>query len=114
MKHKDPSFSIYEFKYWLEKQPNSELKFPGGFIPHTDNKSVEGIGIKVESRLGIQRLEEQIVKFNEDLEHPIEIAKNFKENGGKVVEQRANLTVLVETSLGSFVIPKMYTKPASG
>ena len=109
---KDPSFSIYEFKYWLEKQPKSELKFPSIAKSDIKHDSI-AMGEKVESRLGICRLEVELLKYNETLENSIETAKYFKENGGKIIEQRSDLTVFVETDVGSFVIPRMYTKPAS-
>ena len=113
MKHRDPSFSIYEFRYWLEKQPKSELKFPSISKPNRINENTEGLGVDVESRLGICRLEVEIKKYNETIDNITDLAKYFKENGGKVIEQRDNLMVFIETTAGSFVIPKMYTKPIS-
>ena len=109
MKHKDPSFSIWDFRDWLEKQPTDELNFPT-LVKSASQPSNEATAEIVESRLGISRLETEINKHNEGLEDIGTLAKCFKDNGGTIIESKNNLTVVIETKSGKFVLPRLYTK----
>jgi hypothetical protein len=108
MNKRDPSFNLYQFKYWLSKQPVFEL--PDSDQIRTRNVMGDLVGTKVESRLGQDRLEKQIVKHNPDLKNIKIIAEAFKKNGGLVAEMH-DLKLVVEVTSSKFTLPKMYTKP---
>ena len=107
-KKSDPSFSLIEFRSWLSKQrtPKSDEQRKSKSKTHK-----EMIGMTVESRLGIGRLEEKISEYNPTTEIADILAEDFKAHGGKIVSVNdQNLMVTLETSSGSFVLPKIYTK----
>ena len=110
---REPSFSIYEFKYWLEKQPDAGLQPTNLAKVYAQKTTGDATGCKVGSRLGIQRLENEIAKHNIDLKKTtaINLAKCFKDNDGVIVEMLEDLKVVVETKTGKFALPKGYTKP---
>lgn len=112
MTERDPSFNLYQFKYWLTKQPDLEL-------PHASEQSVHNImgdliGTQVASRLGEQRLQKQIAQHNPNLDNKTvnKLVESFKISGGKVVKLD-DLNLVIETSDIKFSLPKMYTKPAT-
>jgi hypothetical protein len=115
---KDPSFSIYEFSSWLNKQPKPELHFPklreGNHKVVSEHIVDASVPKKIESRLGLERLEEQVMKHNSTLDRAtaVGLAKSFKENGGVVSGELEDMTVSVKTEVGCFKLPKLYTKPA--
>ena len=114
---KDPSFSIYEFRSWLDKQPKPELGCPSLQKDKGLNEHIVSMGSqkKIESRLGIERLEEQVVKHNPKMDRAtaIGLAQYFKENGGTLGGEHENMLVSVRTNRGDFRLPKLYTKPAN-
>ena len=108
---RDPSFNIYEFKYWLGKQPN--LNIGSRYFTPKEISQLKGSG--VESRLGVQRLQKQIAAHNPDLnEGEVNLhAKCFKEDGGTVANVD-DLNVIIEMPSGKcFSLPKAYTKLAT-
>lgn len=109
-KKRDPSFSIFEFRYWMAKRPQSDFAI-GKIEQNNGNKdsSDSHIGHSVESRLGIVRLEQQIEKHNNDLKEVKVIAKDFKDHGGQVVDVD-DMCFIIETKLGVFNLPSVYTK----
>jgi len=111
---KEPSFSIYEFKGWLARQPEANFRLPD--ISCIQAKKIMGdlVGIRVEPRLGLYRLKDQIAQHNESLnsESVKTLATAFKDNGG-VVGAMHDLCLVIETNKGEFRLPKLYTKPLS-
>ncbi len=105
----DPSFNIWAFKNWFEKQPDIDT----GEIPSYKAKKVYGnlTGHQVESRLGIDRLKKQVIQHNENLDkHEAECAAiAFKEEGGNIVEMD-DLKLIIEAGDYRFYLPKIYTK----
>lgn len=87
-------FNFNEFKKWMDNQQ--------------DNKSKTNlIGLKVESKINYRRLLSRIQETKQgDLET---VAKEFKNNGGKITEADGN-DVLIEVSSGSFIVHRMYIK----
>lgn len=87
-------FNLNDFKKWIhnqqeEKQPKSNL-----------------LGVHVESKINVKKLISRIdVQEGEE----IEIAKEFKQNGGTISEIDGT-NLLVEVESGSFIIHKMYVK----
>jgi len=106
----DPSFNIWAFKYWFEKQPDIDT----GKIPSYKAKKVYGdlTGQYVESRLGAERLQKQLVSHNEELDiHEAKsIASAFISEGGKIIGMD-DLKLMIEASGYHFSLPKIYTKP---
>jgi len=109
---KDPSFSIFEFKSWLAKQPEFSCSFDDA---KKSNVLSDLIGNMVESRLGLVRLQSQITSHNPELTPDIveKRARVFKERGG-LVKDVADLALIIELRSGAtFALPKIYTKPSS-
>lgn len=100
-KMKEPTFSFYDFKKWLdENTPSNEPKIvKNGF----------SVGESVQSRIGIKRLEHQLNKDNSKLENVSSLAQDFKNNGGKILEID-EVNFLIEVKNGKFLIPKIYVK----
>lgn len=105
----EPSFSLYEFRKWLD---HHELPNLG-----SEKKSEEAkqeYNYTVESRLGISRLETQITQHNSSLsENEVKkIAKQFKENKGKLIDVQ-DLMSIVEVNSTVIKLPSSYTKKSS-
>ena len=107
--NRDPSFSIFEFKYWLSKQP--EFKCMTKHSCNATKHLEELVGETVESRLGRNRLQHQIEKHNPDLseEEVQRCTRTFKEVGGQV-KKINDLNLIIELATTSFSLPKIYTK----
>lgn len=106
--NKEPSFSLHEFRSWLSKHKSPK----GDRSSRKKNKVNEGmVGLKVESRLGIGRLEEKIAEANDGMDPDVvsEVAAEFKENGGLIAEV-TGLTVKVQAGEHNFLLPKIYMK----
>lgn len=112
--NREPSFSFYEFKGWLAKQPEEDFSLPEFGVIQANKIMGDIVGKSVESRLGLQRLENQIAEHNADMDQgQVErLAKQFKQQGGVVVEV-CDLRLGIDTSLGHFNLPKLYTKLSS-
>jgi len=96
----DPSFSFYDFKKWIDKHPCD--------IEASKIQDKEIVGRKVESRIGIKRLNHQIDQDNPELD-AISLSEHFKSHGGLIIDEAGKL-FLIETDLGQFHIPKVYVK----
>ena len=106
---KEPSFSIFEFKYWLSKQP--DFKCVTERCSAASEMLNELVDTTVESRLGNQRLEHQIEKHNPDMaKAEIKRAARLFKNEGGVVKEIHNLNLLIEVASITFSLPKIYTK----
>jgi hypothetical protein len=98
---KEPSFSLYEFRSWLSKQGQFNLRKKK--VKNDVNENM--VGKSVEPRLGVERLEQKITEFNKTEIADI-LAEQFKETGGKILDV-TDLNVTVEVEGGKFVIPKI-------
>ena len=107
--NKDPSFSIFEFRYWLAKQPDFDCSRHTKVPQKVRN---ECVNTKIESRLGPERLRKQIAAHNPDMsdQDVDKCARIFKEHGGSVKEVD-DLNLIVELGESTFAIPRAYTKP---
>ena len=89
------SFNLSDFKKWIKN--------------HSDNKEKESvIGTKVESKISLANLLQRIQ--TDEIEQ--EIAEDFKENGGTIMETHGH-EFLIEVNSGSFIIHRMYVKKSS-
>jgi hypothetical protein len=107
----EPSFSIYEFKGWLAKQPETDFRLPEFGVIQAKRIMGDVVGESIKSRLGLQRLEDQITQHNEGL-GPSEakaLATAFKEHGG-IITEMYDLHIRIKTCKGEFELPKLYTK----
>ena len=93
----EPSFSLNfsDFKKWMKNQK--------------ETMSDEKIGIKVESKVPFKKLMNKINPEEGELE---ELAKDFKKEGGTILEMDGQ-TLLVEVGSGSFYIPRSYVRKKS-
>lgn len=88
------SFNLSDFKKWMDNQHDAKSK-------------PDMIGLAVESKVNLKKLVSRIeVQDDEDIE---EVAKEFKKNGGTIVDVDGH-NVLVEVDSGSFTIHRMYVK----
>lgn len=91
-----------EFSSWLSKQG----QFNFSLKKKKENPHL--VGIKVESRLGIERLKQKIQKYNEDSDFEF-LAAQFKKNGGTITEVN-DLLIKIQVNDDCFSLPKIYTK----
>lgn len=98
-----------QFKSWLSDQP--KFTFPARILSKEPKKDQNDLNSLVESRLGLQRLENQISTHNNTFSKDVasHIAKEFKENGGKIVGIE-DWNLLIEVGETKFSLPKMYVK----
>lgn len=82
-------FSLQDFKRWMAANPRRDFTLSG---PHPE----------VESKVGFNRL---VAKMDPEGGDARAIAREFMENGGRVVDSDGPLC-LVEAANGSFVIPR--------
>lgn len=97
----EPSFSLYEFKKWLDDQ----AKFPEFKKPEETKRS----DYHVESRIGISRLKDQIAVHNPDIKDIGHLAEAFKESGGRATDSDG-IHVTIRVGEQEFKLPKLYTK----
>lgn len=108
---RDPNFSLYEFKKWLDNKKGSE----DGTCHNMIRKSSRSInesrkGTYVVSRLGIERLTEKIKHHNEtDTGTAKRLAEIFKKYGGTIIKCE-DLDVLIKLEGDDFTLPKAYVK----
>lgn len=89
---KEPSFNLNDFRKWMGKQ-----KF--------ESKKSKFRGNIVESKLSLKRL---ITKMDVDQGNIDEMAKDFKNRGGTILECDKDNIILVEVKSGTFRIPKFF------
>lgn len=87
------SFSLSDFKKWMENQQKEES-------PKKDL-----VGLEVESKVGVRKLVSRM-ETDDDVE---ELAEDFKKNGGVISEVDGN-RLMVEVESGTFIIHRMYVK----
>lgn len=93
-----PSFSLNDFKKWIEKQQEQDQEAPKNSL----------IGTAVESKVTFRKLISRMETDDGDL---YEIAKEFKKNGGTISEIDG-VNLLIETKAGSFFVHRMYVRRA--
>lgn len=86
-------FSIYDFKKWMSEHAMEEC---------TSTPIKKGIGVEVESRVGMKRL---VAKMQPEEGETLELAKEFKDNGGKILD-RDGIYMMIEVANGTFIIPR--------
>ena len=89
---KDPfgPFDLNDFKKWMS---------------HQQDKKTNAVGSQVESKVSVKKLLSRI-ETEEEIE---EVAKDFKKNGGIIVEANGQ-KIKIEVDSGEFLIHKMYVK----
>lgn len=98
----EPSFSLNDFKKWMASQTDKPTR-------KSRNHS-ELVGTMVESRVGVKRL---VNKMTVDDGEARELAEDFKNHGGVVVDSDKDENLLIEVDSGTFMLPKFFTKKAS-
>lgn len=89
-------FNLNDFKKWIHDQQDDDDS------PSKPNL----VGVHVESKVNVKKLISRIdVQEGEE----VEIAKEFKQNGGTISEVDG-VNLLIEVDSGSFIIHKMYVK----
>jgi len=97
----EPSFSLGDFKKWMASQSKPTPKARG---------HAELVGMHVESKISIKRLMTKMTADEGDL---TELANDFRQNGGTIVDSDKDDNVLIEVDAGSFTIPKFFVKKSS-
>lgn len=109
---REPSFSIYEFRGWLSKQPEKTFHLTESNSEEIEPEQNDNlIGERVAPRLGVKRLHQQILEHNQEIDQTKlnEVIEDFKEFGGVVTESK-DLKFKIKTNLSDFFLPKLYTK----
>lgn len=89
-------FSLDDFKKWMRTQDDN--------TPRMERNAF--IGLNVVPKVNTKRLIEQMTP---EMGDPHELAREFKEDGGIVVETKGR-SFLIEVDSGSFYIPRNYVK----
>ena len=92
----EPSFSLQDFKKWMDSQDDK----PKSRYAHL-------IGLHVESKLGSKRLINKITQREGEIE---ELAKEFKRDGGIILEVDEDCNLLIEVDSGTFTIPRYFIR----
>jgi hypothetical protein len=92
-KYREPSFSLNDFKKWMENQ-------------NTEEKTNDIVGMSVESKISMKKLLEKIEPESGDL---YEVAKDFRRQGGRVAEMDGS-SLLIEVNSGSFIISRLFVR----
>ena len=95
MDKREPSFSLNDFKKWMDGQ--------------SDDSARNQIGMKVESKISLKRLMDKIEPEEGDLD---EVAKDFKKNGGTLVQMDGQ-SLQIECDSGNFTISRLFVKRQS-
>lgn len=104
---REPTFSLNEFRYWLNRNKEDKPERQKSNKIHRDETN-----ITVESRLGLSRLSQKILEHNSDTldqDKATDLAKQFKEEGAKILVVE-DLMAIIELDGTKFNLPKMYTK----
>lgn len=91
-------FNFDDFKKWMNNQEDKSSS--------RKNKKNTFEGISVESKVGVSKL---VSKIQESDVSVYEIAKDFFENGGVIVESE-DKNFLIQTDLGNFSIHRSYIR----
>lgn len=94
----EPSFCLQDFKKWMDNQ-NDQPK----------SRHAHLIGLHVESKLSIKRLVNKITPDEGDV---AELAKEFKSDGGVILEVDEDYNLLIEVESGTFIIPRYFVRKA--
>jgi hypothetical protein len=89
-------FSFDDFKKWIEKQDPDEAQM--------EKKHYRYSGTTVESKVSVRKI---VSKMEENEGDGYEVARDFFENGGVIVESE-DKRFLIEVNSGSFYIHRMY------
>jgi len=93
-KNREPSFSLNEFKKWMESQREHEVR------------RNHQIGTKVESKVSLKKLLEKIEPEEGEL---YQLAKDFKREGGTLLQMDGQ-ALLVEVNSGTFIISRLFVR----
>ena len=92
-KQGDPfDINLSDFKKWMSQQHDA----------HKSNM----VGMKIESKIPLKKLISRIETQEGDL---LEVAKDFKKNGGTITEENGHY-MYVSCDSGSFMIQRMHLK----
>ena len=100
--HRDPLFSLHEFKNWLSKQSDMNEFFDLSSRTSGSRPGDEMIGCEVYAKVSMKKLMERCEPEGGDAEALIE---DLVENGGMVLAVEGK-NLLVEVETGSFYIPR--------
>jgi hypothetical protein len=97
MMNDDVFLNVNDFKKWMKDQEDQEAM---------KAEKIDLAGTEVESKVNSRRLVENM--WTEE-GHEIELALDFRKNGGKILEVSGR-DFLIEVSSGRFTIPRNYVK----
>jgi hypothetical protein len=100
--HRDPSFSLHDFKNWLSGQSDLNEFFDLSNRTAGSRPGDEMVGCEVYAKVSTKKLMEKIEPEEGDAETLIE---DLVENGGMVLSVDGK-NLLVEVETGSFLIPR--------
>jgi hypothetical protein len=98
----EPNFSLNDFKKWMANQIDKPTK--------KSLRHHEIIGTQVESKIGVKRLmSKMLVDESDDAR---ELAEDFHQHGGVVLDTDRDENLLIETDSGSFTLPRYFVRKA--
>ena len=98
----EPSFSLNDFKKWMAGQNDKPTRKTRGHA--------ELVGMHVESKIGVKRLMAKMLETDGDV---AELASDFRQHGGVILDSDKDDNVLIEVDSGTFTIHKFFVKKAT-
>jgi hypothetical protein len=98
----EPSFSLNDFKKWMASQTDKPTR--------KSRNHAEIVGTMIESKIGVKRLMSKMLVDEGDVR---ELAEDFKEHGGVVVDSDKDEILLIEVDSGTFMLPKFFVRKAT-
>lgn len=96
----DP-FSLNDFKKWMASQTDKPTR--------KSRNHTEIVGSMIESKIGIKRLMNKMVVDDGDER---ELAEDFKNHGGIVLDSDKDDNLLIEVDSGTFTLPMFFVREA--
>lgn len=96
----DP-FSLNDFKKWMASQTDKPTR--------KSRDHAEMVGSMVESKISVKRLMNKMII---DEGEARELAEDFKNYGGIVLDSDKDDNILIEVDSGTFTLPKFFVKKA--
>lgn len=95
----EPSFSLNDFKKWMASQTDKPSR--------KSRNHAEIVGTMIESKISVKRLISKMIVDEGDTR---ELAEEFKEHGGVILDSDKDENLLIEVDSGTFSLPKFFVR----
>jgi hypothetical protein len=95
----EPSFSLNDFKKWMASQTDKPAQ--------KSRRHSELVGLQAESKISVKRLINKITAEEGDVH---ELASDFRQYGGIILDVDKDDNLTIEVDSGTFVIPKFFVR----